>query len=323
MSGTSPVVSVVLPVFNGAATVADTVQSVLAQSFEDLELLVINDGSTDHTLEVLQLFDDSRLAIHSFDNEGLAASRNRGIRLACGEFVAFIDADDLWTVDKLADQVKALRSKTDAGLAYSLTDCIDGRGKRIGPASHVAHDGQVYTRLLSRNFIDSGSNPLIRREVFAAVGDYDEQLDAAEDWDFYLRVAHQYPFICVPKAQILYRIHGETMSANILRQQQASFIVFEVGLERLEDPEQRSRIAREGRANLSRYFARRIITTAPDQASVKPAFGYLHQWWRDAPDRPRIALKWLLQYLQATWLLLIPHGLSRPLLNGLLRLTGR
>ena len=323
MGRKSPTISVILPVYNGEKTVGATIRSVLEQQFDDFELLIIDDGSTDQTPDVLKVFSDPRIAVHSFENKGLAASRNRGIRLAAGEFVAFIDADDLWTADKLTDQLNALRSKTDAGLAYSLTDCIDIDGKRIGPASHVAHDGHVYSRLMARNFVDSGSNPLVRREVFDAVGGFDERLEAAEDWDFYLRVAHRYPFICLPKAQILYRIHGQTMSANSLRQQQASAIVFEAALERVADAAERERIAREGRANLSRYFARRVITTAPDSSAVKPAFGYLRQWWRDAPDRSRIWFKWCLQFSQATLLLLIPHRISRPLINGLLRMTGR
>ena len=105
--GTVPVVSVVLPVYNGAATVADTIESVLQQTLPRFELIVINDGSTDPTLDIVGKLSDSRVTVYSFENKGLAVSRNRGIRRAGAELVAFIDADDLWSADQLERQVEA------------------------------------------------------------------------------------------------------------------------------------------------------------------------------------------------------------------------
>jgi glycosyltransferase involved in cell wall biosynthesis len=99
-SDSGPAVSVVLPVYNGAETISDTVASVLQQTFTDFELIVINDGSNDRTLEITNSIADPRIRILSFENQGLSASRNRGIRAAAADFVAFIDADDLWTAAK-------------------------------------------------------------------------------------------------------------------------------------------------------------------------------------------------------------------------------
>ncbi|MDP6674397.1 MAG: glycosyltransferase [Gammaproteobacteria bacterium] len=313
----SPLISIVLPVYNGANTIAGTVESVLDQLFADFELLIINDGSTDATLDVLARVDNPRVSIHSFENRGLSASRNRGIRLAGGKYVSFIDADDLWTPDKLRKQLQALVSNPDAGMAYSLTDCIDEQGNYLGPGSHVVHFGHVYEQLLARNFIESGSNSLIPLNILDKVGLFDESLNAAEDWDFFLRICHDYPVVCVPEAQILYRIHSHTMSSNIERQENACVRVFEEALERLPRGAERDRVDREGRANLNRYFARRVITTASGQRAVLPAFGYISRWVSMATDRFSIFWKVILQLFQAIVLAILPHPIARPLLVGI------
>jgi len=309
-----PLISIVLPVYNGANTIAGTVESVLDQLFADFELLVINDGSTDATLDVLGKVDDPRVSIHSFENRGLSASRNRGIRLAGGKYVSFIDADDLWTTDKLRKQLQALVSNPDAGMVYSLTDCIDEHGNYLGPGSHVVHFGHVYEQLLVRNFVESGSNPLIPLSILDKVGVFDESLNAAEDWDFFLRICHDYPVVCVPEAQILYRIHSHTMSSNIERQELACKQVFEEALERLPRGAERDRVDREGRANLNRYFARRVITTASGQRAVLPAFGYIGRWISMATDRISIFWKVISQLFQVIVLAILPHSVARPLL---------
>jgi|GEM_PF-2682075 len=310
----SPLISVVLPVFNGAQTIAATVKSVLDQEFEDYELLIINDGSTDETLDVLARIDDPRITIHSFENRGLSASRNRGISLAAGEYIAFIDADDLWTPDKLRKQLQALVSDPSAGMAYSLTDCIDEHDAYLGPGSHVIHFGRAYEQLLTRNFIESGSNVLVRRSVFGEAGLFDESLSAAEDWDVFLRIACKYPVVCVPEAQVLYRIHGCAMSSNIERQEFASFRVFEEALRRLPAGNERNRTGRAGRANLNRYFARRVITTAASPRAAVLAFRYIWRWAVMAPDRLGISGKIIIQLVKAVILVTLPHAAARPFL---------
>ena len=121
-----------------------------------------------------------------------------------GEFVAFLDGDDLWTPDKLQAQVAALQSAPDAALVYSWTDLIDESGRVIQHGSHVVANGRVYPLLASRNFLDCGSTPLVRRsallEAAALVkaGPFDESLQGGEDWDLWLRIATRHAFVCVP-----------------------------------------------------------------------------------------------------------------------------
>lgn len=222
-----PLVSVIVPVYNGELTIKETIKSVLNQSFQDFEIIVINDGSTDTTLDILSRFQDPRLKVFSYENAGLSASRNRGLSLAAGEFVSFIDADDLWTRDKLDAQVSALQSDPQYAVSYSWTQCIDSEGNPLDYGICTTQIGNVFPELLQYFFLGSGSNALVRKQVFDNVGTFDETLTSAEDWDMFLRIAAQYKFLAVPHPQILYRISDHSMSRNVLRQEKESLKVLD------------------------------------------------------------------------------------------------
>ncbi|MEH1962235.1 MAG: glycosyltransferase [Nostoc sp.] len=214
-------ISVIIPSYNSEKTIKKTIESVLNQSFSDLELIVINDGSKDSTLEIISNFQDSRIKIFSFDNSGGNISRNRGLKYATGKFVSFLDADDIWTPDKLASQLQALQENLGAKVAYSWTDSIDDNGEILLSGMHITVNGDVYEKLLVSNFLENGSNPLILREAIIELGGFDESLNAAQDWDMWLRLAYKFNFVCVPSVQILYRISPNSVSSNLARQEKA------------------------------------------------------------------------------------------------------
>jgi glycosyltransferase involved in cell wall biosynthesis len=213
------IVSVIIPVYNGEKTIQETIESVLKQTFTDFELIVINDGSQDSTLAIVASFQDSRLKVFSYPNAGLAESRNRGVDQAIGDFIVFLDADDLWTPNKLESQVRALQENPQAAVAYSWTDYIDESSNFLYPGDHITVSGDVYAKLLVRNFLDNGSNPLIRRQALTEVGRFDSSINSAADWDMWLRLAARYHFVAVPVVQVLYRVCRTSMSANIARQE--------------------------------------------------------------------------------------------------------
>jgi glycosyltransferase involved in cell wall biosynthesis len=219
-------ISVVIPVYNGAKTIQATINSVLNQTFSDFELIVIDDGSTDSTLQIISTIKDDRLNVFSYPNAGVSASRNRGIAKATGKYIAFLDSDDLWTSDKLELQLAALET-TQAAIAYSWTDWIDESGQFLRPGGHIAESGNVYVKLLIRDFIESGSNPLILKQALDEVGNFDESISAAEDWDVWLRLAARYEFVAIPSPQILYRVSPNSLSSNVCDMEVASLKVIE------------------------------------------------------------------------------------------------
>ena len=220
-------ISVIIPVYNGEKTIQETVESVLNQTFTDFELIIINADSTDATLSIVSQIKDERIKVFSYPKANVAVNRNRGIKHAAGDYLSFIDADDLWTSDKLAAQHKALQENPQAGVAYSWTDYIDESSQYLKSGRRVKASDDAFSKLLLFNFLENGSNPLIRKSTLEKVGGFDELLPAAQDIDMWLRLAANYKFICVEKPQILYRTSANSMSTNVKRLEAASLKVIE------------------------------------------------------------------------------------------------
>lgn len=210
-----PLISVIIPAYNAEKTVQETVESVLNQTFRDFELIVVDDGSKDSTVEIIAKIADRRLRLVTHSHGGANRSRNLGLSQAIGSYVSFLDADDLWTPDKLESQLKALAANPEAAVAYSWTDRIDESGQFLRRGGYISVDGNVLAKLLIVNFVENGSNPLIRREAVLAVNGFDESLSACQDWDLWLKLAARYPFVSVSSQQILYRLSPGSISSNV------------------------------------------------------------------------------------------------------------
>ncbi len=215
-------VSIIIPTYNSANTIEETIVSVQQQSFTNWELIIIDDGSQDNTVEVIKNIAESRIKLFSDKNGGVAVARNRGIAQATGDFIAFLDADDLWTPDKLKLQIEALNQNPKAKVAYSWTSFIDENGKFLFSGKNLYYQGNVYSNLLLTNFLLSGSNILICRDALQVVTSFRPDLPYVADWDFYLRLAKNFEFAVVPKYQILYRQSANSMSSKIEQIKQES-----------------------------------------------------------------------------------------------------
>lgn len=231
-------IAVVIPAYNAEATLPDTLASVLAQTWTDFELIVVNDGSQDGTLALLEGVTDPRLRILSQENGGPQASRNRGLAAVTSPYVAFLDADDLWAPEKLASQLGALEAHPTAAVAYSWTDVIDGAGRVIERGDRTQAQGRVFKALLEHNFLGSGSNPLMRTAAIRAVGGFDRAIVAGQDWDMWLTLAAAYEFVGVPQVQVFYRkvAHSQSWSSNLRRQERGLRQVMAKHLARSEFP---------------------------------------------------------------------------------------
>ncbi len=222
-----PTISIIVPAYNAECTILETIASVQQQTFSDFEVIVINDGSKDGTLNLLHSIKDERLKVFSYENGGVSVARNHGIHHATGEFISFLDADDLWTPDKLELQFTALQQHPEAGVAYSWTYFMDEDGKTFYSGEPIFFEGNVYAPLLLKNFLDNGSNPLIRQQAIQSVEGFNPGLSSCADWDFYLRLAACWSFVLVPKLQIIYRQSSHSMSANIEKLKTESFSILE------------------------------------------------------------------------------------------------
>jgi len=254
----SPTVSVIIPAYNAEKTILDTIKSVENQSFSNFEIIVINDGSTDKTLELISDLGDPRIKIFSYANGGLSTARNRGISRAKGEFIAFLDADDLWTSDKLELQMQALCENPEAAVAYSWTLVMDEDGQHLSSGVSASFEGDVYQHLLVGNFVASGSNVMLHRRVIEMVGDFDPELKSSEDWDYWLRAAPHFSFVVVPKSQVLYRQSSRAMSANIQWMEEFMLIVHERAFQIV--PEKLKFLKCQSLSFIYRYVAKLYIT---------------------------------------------------------------
>lgn len=267
-----PKISIIIPAYNSENTIAQTINSVLDQSFNDWELIVINDGSQDTTLDIILQFNNPHIKVFSYPNSGLPKSRNRGLEHAVGEFVSFLDADDLWTPDKLDSQFQALQANPQAAVAYSWTNCIDEKSKFLRRGTYISATGNVYANLLLLNFLENGSNPLIRRDALNLVGGFDESLNAAQDWDIYLRLAANYAFVAVPSPQILYRISSNSMSTNALKLEAASLTVIERAFKKAPQSIQYSK--KHSLANLYKYLLFKTLEGLPERKRTLTALRF-------------------------------------------------
>ncbi|MEH2170367.1 MAG: glycosyltransferase [Nostoc sp.] len=278
-----PKISVIIPTYNNEKTIKYTIQSVLNQTFTDLELIVINDGSEDSTLEVVTKIQDSRIKVFSYSNAGGNISRNRGLHHAVGEFVSFLDADDLWTPDKLQSQLKALQENITAKVAYSWTDYIDENGQFLLSGKRINVNGNGYEKLLLNNFLENGSNPLISKKALITLGGFDESLSAAQDWDMWLRLASNFDFICVPSVQILYRISANSVSSNLVRQEKTCLQVLDRAYK--EKPSTLKQSWNISLANLYKYLTCKALQKPFNRQKSLAAARFLWKYFLNDPAR--------------------------------------
>jgi len=221
MSTDGPGVSVVIPAYNYAHYLAEAVDSVLAQTYAPVELIVVNDGSTDGTRELLAGYGDRIVAIHQ-GNQGLSAARNTGVRRASHEFVAFLDADDVWEPEKLACQMACFHELPDT---YGVVACdrgtMDEHGVRNSTATtfrkfrRPSREIQLRDILLRTQFCPSSA--LVRKACFADCGEFDTTLRSSEDRDMWLRIAESWQLRLESRVLCYVRKHSSNMSSNAER----------------------------------------------------------------------------------------------------------
>lgn len=266
-----PTVTVVMPLYNTERYVEQAIASVLAQTYEDFELIVVDDGSTDESVERVRRCRDPRIRLIHQDNRGLAGARNSGIRHARGRYIALLDADDAWRPDKLALHVAHLDNRPTVGVSYSQSAFMDDDGRPLGLLQAPKLAGIRALDVLCRNPVGNGSAPVIRKAAFDAIRYetdrrlherdcwFDEDLRQSEDIECWLRIVAltTWEFEGIGQALTWYRVNNQGLSANLDRQYQTWLTVR--GKVAVYAPALIERHGKLAEAYQLRYLARRAV----------------------------------------------------------------
>lgn len=208
-------VSVIMPVYNRATLVPQAIDSILSQTYGNVEVMAINDGSTDNSLEVLREYEErwpDKIRVIDQNNQGQVIARNNGIKASRGEYIAFLDSDDRWLPEKLKLQLP--RFTPEVGLVYCGVEFIDEAGQVTGvEPCDPELEGNIYPQLLVQNRM-TGGTVVIRKDVLDEVGLFDSDFKAAENWDLWIRICRKYNAALVNKPLVQYRRHGGNMSGD-------------------------------------------------------------------------------------------------------------
>jgi glycosyltransferase involved in cell wall biosynthesis len=221
-------VSVIVPTYNSAHFLSAAIQSVLAQSYRDFELIVVDDGSRDHTPRVVASFGD-RVRYLRQENAGVSVARNRGIAESSGRYVAFLDADDTWMPSKLQRQRDALEAEPTRRLCYSAFEVVDEKLSAI-EIRRSRRQGSALEDLLTRgNVVGSICTVMCERALIDEVGGFDVTLSQCADWDLWIRIAARTEFIYLDEPLATYRQHGQSMSRQVRLLENDSLRLLEKG----------------------------------------------------------------------------------------------
>jgi len=215
----NPTVSVIIPAYNAAPWIAETIDSVLNQTFQDFEIIVVDDGSTDGTTEIVKKYKSQVQYLYK-KNGGVGSARNAGIRAARGRYIACVDADDLWLPEKLEVQTQLLQKEPSLAWVYSdglIFENNSNQNLHLFSQSASMISGDVLRPLLLQDFIPCPT-PVVRRDIFENVGFFEEDisLQSVADWDMWLRISAKYPVGFIDKPLVKYRRHSTSMTSTCI-----------------------------------------------------------------------------------------------------------
>ncbi len=208
---TLPKVSVVLTAYNSMPFLSEALTGVLTQTFKDFEVIIVDDGSTDQTPQWVSQQEDSRIKFILQSNQGVSAARNAGITNSQGDYIAFLDGDDIWEPTKLEKQVNILDKNPTVGLVHSWMAVMTENGELTGRLLISKSKGDVWRKIIEKNMV-TPSSTMVRRSCIDKVGLFDQDLTVSEDWDLWIRLAEHYDFEVIEEPLVRYRQHVNSKS---------------------------------------------------------------------------------------------------------------
>lgn len=219
-------ISVIIPTYNSEKYILECVYSVINQTHKDIEIIVIDDGSIDNTEKKLEnLIKDGKIIFYKKNNGGPASARNLGIRKSSGDYIAFIDADDVWTENKIENQIDLIRKNNEPVVIYTDIFYINKERER----EYDIYQGLIYEKLLKSNFI-TNSSVIIDRRIIRDVGllNESEEMFGIEDYEYWLRISKKYKFVFLNKKLTGYRIHANQINSHTKKYQISNLLLKEL-----------------------------------------------------------------------------------------------
>ena len=227
MKKENPLISVIIPTYNREHFLKDAIESVLSQTYNNLELIIVDDGSVDNTQQLVQKFTDKRINYIRQEHKGASTARNRGIQEVKGEYIAFLDSDDIWLPKKIEKQLKIFReSKLSPGIVYAGVQYIDSHSNRKKQRKLSNYRGKILRQLLRKNIAGIGSTILVKRECFKKCGLFDESLSSRVDLDMLIRICQHFTADFVPEVLCSIRVHDKRITADIAGKIKSREILF-------------------------------------------------------------------------------------------------
>ncbi|OKH27679.1 glycosyltransferase family 2 protein [Chroogloeocystis siderophila] len=295
-------VSVIIPVYAVEQYIADALQSVLSQSYQNFEIILVDDGTPDNSIKICKQFTDPRIKIIQQKNRGASAARNNGIRHAQGEYIAFLDADDTWVSEKLEKHINHLEKSPNVGVSFSYCSFIDEAGKPLGLYNATEYKVITPEAILCRNPIANPSCLVTRREVLeeikfqqevnGLVEDcyFDESLRQSEDAECWLRICVKtnWKIEVIPELLATYRLHSIGNSANLVKTLESWEQLTEKA--RLYAPESVAKWEKPAMAYTLRYLARKAVTMSDGAMAIKLSHKAISTHWQILLEEPRRTL---------------------------------
>ena len=263
-----PIVSVIIPTFNRRKYIGEAIQSVLDQTFRDFEIMVNDDGSTDGTANVVKSFSDDRVKYISQANRGRSNARNHAIGISTGQYIAFLDSDDLYLAGKLELQVAYLDKHPEVGMVYTSAYCMNEEGTLLSDSYRANKSGWIYKDIAFYVPVTiTLPTVMIRREVLDRVGGFDEKMERFEDTDMWRRIAKEFPIGAIPDFTCKLRTHGGNALAGQDSRKIEAAVTYYIDKILSEDSSMDLDVRRKGASSLCFFYARALLTMSSSAAS--------------------------------------------------------
>lgn len=256
-----PLVSVIIPTYNRALYIEESINSVLTQTYSKLEVIIIDDGSTDDTEKIIKRICDSRLRYIYQNNRGRSNARNHGLGLSRGQFITFLDSDDLYLPRKVEMQVNYLLSQPRVGMVYTSAYCINSSGELLNSKYEATVSGLIYSQIAFYKPVTiTLPTVMVRRSVFNLAGDFDEKMDRFEDTDMWRRISKRYQIDAIPDYTCKLRTHSNNSLLNQSPELIFSALNYYVKKIMNEDEDVNIEVRRKGISRLYRYYGRALMS---------------------------------------------------------------